>query len=248
MSVEPVVVLVHGAFAESASWNGVIRRLRDHRVDVLAVANPLRDLAEDATYVRDVVADLGRPVVLAGHGYGGMVISEAAAWNPDVRALVYVAGFAPEPGESVLQLAAKFPGSKLDKALLLSPLATGGGECRIAEAEYHRQYCADLSAEVAELMMVTQRPVTEQALKEGLTVSEPGWLVTPSWFVYGERDLALPSRTSRFMARRARARGIRELVGASHAVAVSQPGDVTATILEAAQYVRDAHARRAATL
>ncbi|MFF4621498.1 alpha/beta fold hydrolase, partial [Nonomuraea jabiensis] len=104
MREQPVIVLVHGAFAESAGWNRVIRRLHDHRLTAVAAANPLRGVEGDAAYVRDVIGGIGRPVVLVGHSYGGMVITEAAAGNPAVRALVYVAAFAPEPGESAFLL------------------------------------------------------------------------------------------------------------------------------------------------
>ncbi|XVQ09687.1 alpha/beta fold hydrolase [Spirillospora sp. CA-255316] len=233
---EPIVVMVHGAFAESASWNRVARQLRERGLDVIAAANPLRSVATDGAYVRDVIAGLERPVILAGHSYGGMVISEAAAGNPAVRALVYVAAFAPEPGENAVQLAGKFEGSTLGDALVGYPLASGGNELRIAEEKFHHQFCADLDADEAALMAVTQRPVTEQALTEGLTVSEPAWRTTPSWFVFGDRDLNIPVELLRFMAERASSRGTRELTGASHAIAASQPGPVAATILEAAGY------------
>jgi pimeloyl-ACP methyl ester carboxylesterase len=238
-SEQPVVVLVHGAFAESASWNRVIKRLRDRGLDVLAVANPLRSVEDDGTYLRDVIAGLGRPVVLAGHSYGGMVISEAAAWNPAVRALVYVGAFAPEPGESAGQLAGKFPGSTLGETLVTYPLASGGNEFRIATDKFHQQFCADLDADEAALMAATQRPVTERALGEGLTVSEPGWRPKPSWFVFGESDRDIPVAALRFMAERAGSRRTREVAGASHAIAASQPGEVAAAILDAADHVQE---------
>jgi pimeloyl-ACP methyl ester carboxylesterase len=235
---QPVIVLVHGAFAESASWNRVAARLRDRGLDVVAAANPLRSLPTDAAYVRDVIAGLGRPVVLAGHSYGGMVISEAAAGDPAVRALVYVAGFAPEPGETAVQLSGKFEGSTLAGALAGYPLASGGNELRIAEEKFHGQFCADLSPDEAALMAVTQRPVTERALTEGLTVNEAAWHSKPSWFVYGDRDLNIPAELMRFMAERASSKGTRTIPGASHAIAASQPDAVAATIFEAANEAR----------
>src|ERR1700754_2298293 len=108
---KPAVVLVHGAFAESASWDPVIERLREKSLDVTAVANPLRSVSGDAAYVRDVIAGIGKPVVLVGHSYGGIVITEAAAGNEAVIGLTYVAAFAPEQGESAFELSGKFPGS-----------------------------------------------------------------------------------------------------------------------------------------
>ncbi|GAA4906794.1 pimeloyl-ACP methyl ester carboxylesterase [Nonomuraea thailandensis] len=235
MTEQPVVVLVHGAFAESASWNRVIERLHSHGLEAVAVANPLRDVEGDAAYVRDVIAGLGRPVVLAGHSYGGMVISRAAAGDPAVRALVYVAAFAPEQGESAFLLSAKFEGSSLGEALVAYPVASGGNEFRIDPGKFHHQFCADLEAGEAALMAATQRPVTERALRDE-PGQEPAWRTVPSWFVHGERDLNIPAEALRFMAERAGSRGTREIPGASHALAASQPGAVTETILEAVRH------------
>ncbi|NJP88616.1 alpha/beta hydrolase [Nonomuraea sp. FMUSA5-5] len=234
MNEQPVVVLVHGAFAESASWNRVIRRLQHgHGLRAVAVANPLRGVEGDAAYVRDVIAGLRQPVVLVGHSYGGMVITQAAAGLPAVRALVYVGAFAPEPGESAFLLSAKFEGSTLGDALLAYPVASGGNEFRIDPAKFHHQFCADVAAEEAALMAATQRPVTERALRDGLSAEEPAWRGIPSWFVHGERDRNIPAEALRFMAARAGSRGTQEVPGASHAVAVSEPDAVTATIIEA---------------
>ncbi|MEU8798435.1 alpha/beta hydrolase [Spirillospora sp. NPDC048819] len=229
----PVVVLVHGAFAESASWNGVIGRLRGRGLPVVAVANPLRSVAGDGAYVRDVITGLDRPVVLVGHSYGGAAISEAAAGHPAVRALAYVAGFALDHGETALLLSGKFEGSSLGETLEAYPLSGGGNEFRIADDKFHHQFCADLDADEAALMAATQRPVTERALTDALTVSEPAWRTVPSRFVFGERDLNIPAALMHFMAERASSRGTREIAGASHAVAVSQPDAVTDTILDA---------------
>lgn len=167
-----------------------------------------------------------------------MVITQAAAGNPAVRALVYVAAFAPEPGESALLLSGKFEGSTLGGALVTYPVASGGADFRIAEDRFHHQFCADLDASEAALMAATQRPVTERAA-EDLTANEPGWRTTPSWFVFGESDLNIPVAAARFMAERASARGTREIPGASHALAASQPDAVAATILEAVRHLRD---------
>ena len=124
----PTIVLVHGAFAESASWNGVIARLRRDGYQVVSVANPLRGLQEDAAYLRSVLDGLSGPVVIAGHSYGGSVMSEAADGAPGVTALVYVASFNLEVGESTAELAAKYPGGELGPALDSVPFARAGGE------------------------------------------------------------------------------------------------------------------------
>ena len=142
----------------------------------------------------------------------------------------------PAPGESALLLSGKFDGSTLASALVAYPVASGGNDFRIHEEKYHHQFCGDLDADEAALMAATQRPVTERALTDGLSVSEPGWRTKPSWFVFGERDLNVPAAALRFMAERASSRGTREVPGASHAIASSQPDAVVAAILDAADH------------
>lgn len=229
----PTVVLVHGAFAESASWNGVIERLRGHDLRIVAVANPLRSVTTDAGYLRDVITGIGGPVLLVGHSYGGLVITEAAAANPAVVGLVYVAAFAPDHGESALQLSGSFPGSTLGDALAAYPVSTGGNELVIRPELFHRQFAADVSLATAAVMASTQRPVTEYALTEGLPTTEPGWRTLPSWFIFGEHDRNIPPAALHFQAERAGARVVTELAGASHALSVSRPHEVTGTILRA---------------
>jgi pimeloyl-ACP methyl ester carboxylesterase len=233
MSENPVVVLVHGAFAESASWNGVVERLRARSIETVAVANPLRSLEGDAQYVRDVIAGIGKPVVLVGHSYGGMVITQAAADNDAVKALVYVCAFAPDHGETAFQLSLMFPGSTLGDALNAYPVSTGGNELAIRTDVFRQQFCADVPAEQAALMAATQRPVTEAALTAPLPTSAPAWQTIPSWFVFSDQDLNIPVTLHRFLADRAGAKDTREIAGASHALSVSQPEAVTATILDA---------------
>ncbi|GMA89737.1 alpha/beta fold hydrolase [Homoserinibacter gongjuensis] len=120
----PTVVLVHGAFAESASWNDVIRHLYQNEVTSVAVANPLRSVTIDAAYLRDVLDSIPGPIVLVGHSYGGFVITEAGS-HPSVEALVYVGAFAPDHGENAFELSTKFPGSSLGEALDAHPVSTG---------------------------------------------------------------------------------------------------------------------------
>jgi pimeloyl-ACP methyl ester carboxylesterase len=229
----PVVVLVHGAFAESASWNGVIERLQARSIEVVAAANPLRSLSGDAAYVRDVIAGIGRPVVLVGHSYGGMVITEAAAQNDAVRALVYVCAFAPEAGESAFALSAKFPGSTLGEALDAYPVSTGGNDLRIKPDLFHHQFCADVPADQAALMAATQRPASDVALTDALPTTMPAWKTIPSWFVFSDQDLNIPVALHRFLAERSGAKDTREVAGASHALSVSAPDVVTASIFDA---------------
>ena len=234
---KPTVVLVHGAFAESASWHAVVQRLHAHSVEALAAANPLRSVSGDAAYLRDVVAGVGGPVVLVGHSYGGLVITEAAADDDAVLALVYVSAFCPEPGESALQLSTRFPGSTLGETLVARPLASGGNELSIAQDAFPSQFAADVPLETAVLMAATQRPVTERALGEGLPSPAAAWRGRPSWFVYGDADRNIPAALQRSMAERAGARGVREVPGASHALSVSQPDEVAAVVLAAVDAV-----------
>ncbi len=145
---KPTIVLVHGAFADASSWNGVIKRLQGEGYPVVAPANPLRGLADDAAYVRSVLASVEGPVVLVGHSYGGAVISEAAIDDPQVKALVYIAAFLPEKGESALELSNKFPGSTLGENLnsVAFPLADGGTgtDLYIKADKFHDQFAADV--------------------------------------------------------------------------------------------------------
>ena len=229
----PTIVLVHGAFAESSSWSAVVEQLRSRGHEVVAAANPLRSVAGDAAYVRDVVSGIGGPVVLVAHSYGGMVITEAAARNSAVIGLVFVNAFAPDRDESAFELATKFPGSTIGDIVVTYPVSTGGDELAIRQEEFHQHFAADVPAAQAAVMAVTQRPATQAALSEPLPTDAPAWRDLPSWFVFGEQDLIIPAALHRFMAERAGAKTSRELAGASHALSVSEPEAVTATILEA---------------
>jgi pimeloyl-ACP methyl ester carboxylesterase len=229
----PVVVLVHGAFAESASWNGVIENLQQRNIDAIAVANPLRGVARDAAYVRDVIAGIGKPVVLVGHSYAGFVITEAGASNDAVVGLVYVNAFVPDHGENAFGLSTSLPGSTLGDALNAYPVSSGGNEFVIKPELFHHQFAADVPADQAALMAATQRPVTEAALTESLPTQTPAWKTVPSWFVIGDQDLNIPIAVHRVGAERASSRGTREIAGASHAITVSQPVAVADMIVEA---------------
>ncbi|AXI62098.1 alpha/beta hydrolase [Pseudomonas kribbensis] len=230
---KPTVVLVHGAFADSSSWNGVVKILEKDGYPVIAAANPLRTLKGDAQSVADVLVGIKSPVVLVGHSYGGPVISEAAYGNANVKALVYVAALAPEAGETVAGLAGKFPGSTLGPTLA-PPVALkdGGKDLYIQQDKFHDQFAADVPNADAKLMAATQRPVTEAALNEA--ASEPAWKSIPSWFVYGDKDKNIPPQAMAFMAERAHAKKTVVVKGASHVVMVSNPKAVASLIESAA--------------
>ncbi|MEU3511948.1 alpha/beta hydrolase [Streptomyces longwoodensis] len=235
---KPTVVLVHGAFADSTSWNGVVKELRRDGYPVVAVANPLRSLSGDSAYLKDVLAGIDGPVVLAGHSYGGSVISNAATGNTNVKALVYLAAFLPEKGESAVDLSGKFPGSTLGDALrpvpFTDPDGSQGTDLYIRSDKFRHQFAADVPRNRTDLMAVTQRPVTSAALAEG--AAEPAWKTIPSWVLVATQDLNIPAKAQEFMAERAGAHT--SSVRASHAVSVSQPGKVTAVIEDAATSTR----------
>jgi pimeloyl-ACP methyl ester carboxylesterase len=226
------IVLVHGAFAESASWNEVSNSLTAHGFPVIAVANPLRGVKSDSAYLASLLKTIAGPVVLVGHSYGGMLISNAATGNRNVEALVYVAGFAPEAGESAADLSGRFPGGSLGETLMSVPLADGGVDLYIRPERYHAQFCADVSQSEARRMAATQRPCTELALNEA--AGEPAWKGIPSWFVFGELDRNIPAAAQRFMAERASSRETIEIPGGSHVVGVTHADTVAELILRAA--------------
>lgn len=231
--VKPTVVLVHGAFADSSSWNGVVKILEKDGYPVIAAANPLRSVKGDAQSVADVLASVKTPVVLVGHSYGGPVISEAAYGNANIKALVYVAAFAPEKGETAAELSGRFPGSTLGPTLSAPvELADGGKDLYIQQDKFHDQFAADVSPADAKLMAATQRPVTVAALNEAAT--EPAWKTVPSYFVYGDQDKNIPAQALAFMAERAHSKQTVVVKGASHVVMVSNPKAVASLIETAA--------------
>jgi pimeloyl-ACP methyl ester carboxylesterase len=231
--VRPTIVLVHGAFAESASWDQVIDRLVEAGHPVIAVGNPLRGIASDAACVSDQVRSVEGPVVLVAHSYGGAVITNVDPDAGDIVGLVYVAAFAPQAGESCFELAAKFPGSTLGDALQAVPRSDGTTDLSIVRDRFHDQFCADVPEPQAARMAATQRPVTQEALVEP-SGDRPLWKELPSWFVFGEEDRNIPKALEHFMAERARAHRTIEIPGASHAVSVAHPGTTAGLILDAA--------------
>jgi pimeloyl-ACP methyl ester carboxylesterase len=230
--MKPTIVLVHGAFAESASWDAVIDPLLDAGHPVIAAANPLRGLAADATSVADVVRAVDGPVVLAAHSYGGAVISNVPADAGEIVGLVYACGFAPEPGESAFSLASMFPGSTLGDALRPVPRSDGTTDLYITTERFHEQFCADVPAPQAARMAATQRPATQEALTEP-SGERPLWREVPSRFVIGEEDRNIPAALQHYMAKRAHAHRTLEIPGGSHAITVSHPEAVAHEILEA---------------
>lgn len=229
---KPTIVLVHGAFAESSSWDPVVAQLNKDGYRVVAAANPLRGVASDAAAVSRIVKSIPGPVVLVGHSYGGPVITEAATGNANVAALVYVAAFAPDVGESSLSLSAKFPGSTLGTSLTSNALPGGDEDLYIQTDKFQTQFAADVPAAKAALMAASQRPITLSALGEPSRIAS--WKTLPSYVIYGTADRNIPAAVMKFIAERAHARDTVAVAGASHALMVSHPAEVVAMIEEAA--------------
>jgi pimeloyl-ACP methyl ester carboxylesterase len=232
--MKPTIVFVHGAFTESSSWHRVIELLDADGYTVIAVANPLRDVASDAAGVDDLIRTIDGPVVLVAHSYGGAVMSNVAADTAEIVGLVYVNGFAPDPDESCFSLVRRFAGSTLDDGSV-RPLrrSDGATDLYIARDRYHDLFCADLPAAEAARMAATQRPVTQEALFAG-SGERPLWRELPSWFVIGAEDRIIPAALQCFMAERAGVRRALVIAGASHALSVSQPQATADVIREAA--------------
>ena len=227
------VVLVHGAFADASSWNGVIERLQGQGVPVTAPANPLRGIAADSAYIASVFEQIDGPVLAVGHSYGGAVITNAATDAKNVLGLVYVAAFAPDEGEALGEVEAGSKDSVLNSALVPRqyPTADGGSvtEFFIDPAKARDAFAGDLTDEQAALIAATQRPVSELAFSE--QSGRPAWHDRPSWAVVATGDKAAGTDVVRSMAERAGAT-ITDVEG-SHVIMVSQPQAVTDVILDA---------------
>jgi pimeloyl-ACP methyl ester carboxylesterase len=230
----PTVVLVHGAFADSSSWNGVIERLQAQGVQVKAPANPLRGVVADSAYLAGFIEETPGPVIAVGHSYGGAVISNAAKQAKNVVGLVYVAAFAPDDGESLGEATASSKDAVLGEALVPLHYPTGNGgepavEFAIDPAKFRDAFAADLPADQTAVMAATQRPVAELAFSE--RSGAPAWKDLPSWAVVATADRAAGTDVVRSMAERAGAE-ITEVDG-SHVIMVSQPQPVTDVISKA---------------
>ena len=224
----PTVVLVHGAFADSSSWTGVIELLQAAGVSVIAPANPLRGVTSDSEYTANVLKEVDGPVVLVGHSYGGAVISNAAAQAPNVVGLVFVAAFAPDEGETLGEATPTSKDAILGPALVQHAY-NGTVEFTVDPAKFQAAFAADLPAEQAAVMAASQRPVGAAGFSDASAAA--AWKTLPSWAVVGTADKAAGADLTRSMAERAGAK-ITE-VDASHVVMVSQPQAVADVILEA---------------
>jgi pimeloyl-ACP methyl ester carboxylesterase len=237
----PTVVLVHGSFADASGWAGVIPILQEAGLNVLAPANPLRSVPGDAAYIRSVLDGVEGPIVLVAHSYGGFVITNAATGHPNVKALVYVNGFAPAEGDVGGEIVYRFPGSQLTpENLVVRPYPTtdpnqAGQEAYINADVFHEAFAADLDAQTTAVMATSQRPIDLATLQQ--PSGPAAWETIPSSFIIGTADNTIPPELHRFMAERAGGE-VTEIDGASHVVMMSQPQAVADVILAAVAAVR----------
>jgi pimeloyl-ACP methyl ester carboxylesterase len=239
MSTRPTIAFVHGAFADSSGWSATLSTLVDRGHPVIAVPNQLRGLQADADQVRSVLATIEGPVVLVGHSYGGAVIGEAARGADNVAALVFVAAYLLDDGESIATVLdpATYPGGLLGPdTTVLRPFANAAapdgqdGDLYIREADFAKVFAADVAAEQSLLMCLEQRPLSLSAFG-GTAAADPAWKTLPCWALVAEEDNAIPPAGQHWMAGRAGATV--DTVASSHAVMVSHPEAVTTTVLAA---------------
>ena len=238
------VALVHGAFADSSSWNDVAGQLQAAGMAVQAISNPLRGITADAAYVASAIRQIPGPVLAVGHSYGGAIITNAAPHAGNVVGLVYVAAFAPDEGERLGEVESGSKDSILSSAQVALHYPTGQGaqtavEFAVNPAHFQEAFAADLPAEQAAVLAATQRPVAEGAFSEPSGV--PAWKTLPSWAVVATGDKAAGSDVIRSMAKRAGAT-ITEVEG-SHVIMISQPQVVTDVILAAVAAVSETGGR-----
>jgi pimeloyl-ACP methyl ester carboxylesterase len=226
---KPTVVLVHGAFGDASSWRPVFDLLDGDEYTVLAPPNPLRGLANDAAYIAAVIDQLDGPVVLVGHSYGGAVITVAGA-SEKVAGLVYVAGVAPDEGESVTDLQSRFPSLAMGPLVRPAQLADGSVEVSIDRARFHDVFAADVADADAAFMAISQRPVSATAFDDPATAA--AWRTKPSWAVFGTADYPVAPELHRFSYERAGST-VTVVDGASHFLMLSQPDIVAGVIRDA---------------
>jgi pimeloyl-ACP methyl ester carboxylesterase len=217
----PTVVLVHGGFVDGSGWQGVYEHLKKEGYEVAVVQNPTLSLADDVAVTRRTIDAQSEPVILVGHSYGGAVITEAGT-HPKVAALVYIAGFVPDKGESVNTLLADFPTDGPQPPIL----PPQDGFLLLDREKFHASFAGDVSADDAAFMADAQVPWGVDAL--GGTISEPAWQSKPSWYLVTTEDRMIPPSAQREMSARAGS-SVTEVQG-SHAIYVSKPAAVAELI------------------
>jgi pimeloyl-ACP methyl ester carboxylesterase len=227
------IVLVHGALTDASVWTEVTKRLQGRGARVLAPAMPLRGLAADAAYLAAFAASIEGQIFLVGHSYAGAVITQVAA--PNVRALVYVAAFQPDTGETAGELNARFPGGRLGPETTMTRPYPGGTEIYLRPESFREVYASDVDPGTAAAMAAMQRPIDPRTMSEPL-IGAPAWRSLPSWALVATNDVSIPTAALRFMA--SRAGSTTEEVASSHAVPVAHPNAVVTLVERALRNVR----------
>ena len=228
----PTIVLVHGAFADASGFRPLYDALLDEEVTMIAPPNPLRGMTGgDGDYLKGVIDEIDGPVLLVGHSYGGAVIT-AAGTADNVVGLVYISGFAPDEGENLTDLQAKFPAPGIVPYIVEHDLADGGKEFTLAASGFHESFCADIPADDAAFYAISQRPLAAVALTE--SASAPAWRDRPVWAVLPTADRCIDPGVHRFSYERMGAQ-ITEIEGASHVVMISHPEEVSKVVMSAAR-------------
>ncbi|MBY8876130.1 alpha/beta hydrolase [Streptomyces sp. PLK6-54] len=236
---KPTVVLVHGAWADASSWSGVTTRLESAGYHVVAPPNNLRGVSSDAAYLADYLKTIPGPIVLVGHSYGGMVITNAARGNSNVKELVYIDAFIPAQGQSAGDIAASKPGSAVtvqDPTTVFNFAPYPGAPAGDADLYLKPQvvssaFAQDLSAEQQNQIIATQRPLTASAVTE--KSGDPAWKTIPSWALIGRQDKIIPPAAQEAAAKVAHAKV--EEINASHVSLISRPDAVADFIATAAR-------------
>jgi pimeloyl-ACP methyl ester carboxylesterase len=224
---KPSIILVHGAFADATGWAKVLLLLQKDGYSVTAVQNPLKSIADDVATTKRAIESQPGDVVLVGHSYGGAIITGAGADNPKVKALVFVAAFAPDAGEAIGALIAQYPPTPLGAGLV----PDSAGFLYIDRAKFKEIFAKDVTEEEAAVMAATQKPVAGASFGETQTVA--AWKTVPSWYIVSTQDHAINPDSERFMAKRMNA--TTSELDASHVSFISQPEKIVAVIKAAAE-------------
>jgi len=226
----PTVVLVHGAFADASGFRGLYNELLGEGVTMIAPPNPLRGMTGgDGDYLKGVIGEIDGPVVLVGHSYGGAVIT-AAGTADNVVGLVYISGFAPDEGENLTDLQSKFPPPGIVPYIVQHQLPDGGSEFTLALDGFHESFCADIPADDAAFLAISQRPLAGVSLSEA--ASTPAWRTRPAWAVLPTADRCIDPGVHRFSYERMGAE-ITEIEGSSHVAMISHPREVAEVVMTA---------------
>jgi pimeloyl-ACP methyl ester carboxylesterase len=237
-TAKPTIVLVHGGYADSSCWNATIGELQHQGYATVCGSNPLRGIPTDAPYIASLLDSLSGPVVLVAHSMGGTVITNAAAGKANVKALVYIAAFVPDVGETQGELITKFPGSEVEPVSVPTPYTKADGSTGTdlyLSPDGQAAFAADLPADAFRVLQATQRPFDADSF--GYPTTAAAWKTIPSWGLVAGRDKAIPPECERWMYSRANARKVVEVPDSSHVAMISHPKVVADLIRDAAEAV-----------